>query len=169
MTTKGWEGLGIQRWGEPEALWKSRLVKKKIVAVFFSVRGDLEQVVLETRKTVAEMRNCQSSQETVPKLKDGSPKFVPNIWPALEHQCPDTPVLEHPPYCPDLAPCNLLLFTQLKNRLKGRRFVSNDDLLDASDDECAQPSLIKHGRISFKTGFEGWRIYNVWWSFFEKW
>jgi histone-lysine N-methyltransferase SETMAR len=46
-------------------------------------------------------------------------------------------VLEHPPYSPDLAPCDFALFPYVKNRLKGRWF-SNDDLLRAWDDECAQ-------------------------------
>jgi histone-lysine N-methyltransferase SETMAR len=30
-------------------------------------------------------------------------------------------VLPHPPYCPDLSPCDFLLFPRLKKRLKGRR------------------------------------------------
>jgi len=32
------------------------------------------------------------------------------------------PVLPHPPYSPDLAPCNLYLFPKLKSKLKGRHF-----------------------------------------------
>ena len=31
-------------------------------------------------------------------------------------------VLEHPPYSPDLAPCDFWLFPILKNRLAGRKF-----------------------------------------------
>jgi len=29
----------------------------------------------------------------------------------------------HPPYSPDLAPCNFLLFPRMKGQKKGKRFV----------------------------------------------
>jgi hypothetical protein len=32
------------------------------------------------------------------------------------------PVLEHPPYSPDLAPCDFYLFPKVKSALKGTRF-----------------------------------------------
>jgi len=31
-------------------------------------------------------------------------------------------VIPHPPYCPDLAPCDFFLFSKMKLKLKGRRF-----------------------------------------------
>jgi hypothetical protein len=31
-------------------------------------------------------------------------------------------VIPHPPYSPDLAPCDLFLFPKMKVKLKGRRF-----------------------------------------------
>ena len=36
------------------------------------------------------------------------------------------PVKEHPPYCPDLAPCDFFLFPKIKSALKGTRFESVD-------------------------------------------
>ncbi|KAL1454506.1 hypothetical protein WDU94_010745 [Cyamophila willieti] len=36
------------------------------------------------------------------------------------------PVLEHPPYSPDLAPCDFYLFPKIKSALKGTRFESVD-------------------------------------------
>ncbi|VVC44823.1 Hypothetical protein CINCED_3A022962 [Cinara cedri] len=35
-----------------------------------------------------------------------------------------TPVLEHAPYSPDLAPCDFFLFPKIKSALKGTRFES---------------------------------------------
>jgi len=35
-------------------------------------------------------------------------------------------VLEHPPYSPDLAPCDFFLFPKMKSTLKGTRFESID-------------------------------------------
>ena len=36
------------------------------------------------------------------------------------------PVMEHPPYSPDLAPCEFFLFPKIKSALKGTRFESVD-------------------------------------------
>ena len=36
------------------------------------------------------------------------------------------PVTEHPPYSPDLAPCDFFLFPKIKSALKGTRFESVD-------------------------------------------
>jgi len=36
------------------------------------------------------------------------------------------PVMEHPPYNPDLAPCDFFLFQKIKSALKGTRFESVD-------------------------------------------
>jgi hypothetical protein len=36
-------------------------------------------------------------------------------------------VLEHPPYLPDLAPCNFYLFPKIKSVLEGTHFLSADD------------------------------------------
>jgi len=36
-----------------------------------------------------------------------------------KHNIPSVP---HPPYSPDLAPCNVFLFPQLKKTMKGHRF-----------------------------------------------
>jgi hypothetical protein len=37
--------------------------------------------------------------------------------------------MDHPPYSPDLAPCNFWLFPKLKNGLKGQRFADLSDIL----------------------------------------
>jgi transposase len=36
--------------------------------------------------------------------------------------------MDHPPYSPDLAPCNYRLFPKLKNALKGQRFADIPDI-----------------------------------------
>ena len=36
--------------------------------------------------------------------------------------------LPHPPYSPDLAPCDFWLFPRIKKHLKGRVFNSNEDV-----------------------------------------
>jgi len=36
--------------------------------------------------------------------------------------------MDHPPYSPDLAPCDFWLFPKLKNALKGQRFADITDI-----------------------------------------
>ena len=40
-------------------------------------------------------------------------------------------VMPHPPYSPDLAPCDFSLFPELKKRLRGRRFTQNSAVVKA--------------------------------------
>nr|CAH7723476.1 unnamed protein product [Callosobruchus chinensis] len=44
------------------------------------------------------------------------------------------PVLEHPPYSPDLAPCDFYLFPKIKSSLKGTRFESVEDVKEKTAD-----------------------------------
>jgi transposase len=37
-------------------------------------------------------------------------------------------IVPHPPYSPDLAPCDFALFPKLKMKLKGRRFEAVSDI-----------------------------------------
>jgi hypothetical protein len=39
----------------------------------------------------------------------------------------------HPPYSPDLAPCDFYLFGDIKGRLAGASFEDPDQLLQATD------------------------------------
>jgi len=42
-------------------------------------------------------------------------------------------LLPHPPYSPDLAPCDFFLFPNLKNSLAGQKFVSNEEIVAATE------------------------------------
>jgi hypothetical protein len=37
-------------------------------------------------------------------------------------------VIAHPPYSPDLAPCDFFLFPKIKLKLKGRRFDTIEEI-----------------------------------------
>jgi transposase len=37
-------------------------------------------------------------------------------------------VIPHPPYSPDLAPCDFFLFPKMKLKLKGRRFETIEEI-----------------------------------------
>jgi transposase len=41
-------------------------------------------------------------------------------------------VLPHPPYSPDLAPCDFFFFSRLKGKVRGRRFQSTEEIITAT-------------------------------------
>ena len=55
----------------------------------------------------------------------------------------DMELLNHPPYSPDLAPCNYFLFPALKAKLRGRRFENVDNLQNAVKQELRKMSREK--------------------------
>ena len=61
-------------------------------------------------------------------------------------------VLEHPPYSPDLAPCNFYLFSKIKSVLKGTHFVSVENV-EAKTAEILN-SLTEH---DLRNCFEHWQ------------
>ena len=42
-------------------------------------------------------------------------------------------LLPHPPHSPDLAPCDYFMFPNLKKWLGGKRFSSNEEIIDATN------------------------------------
>ena len=59
--------------------------------------------------------------------------------------------LSHPPYSPDMAPCDFWFFPRLKSPLKGRHFLDREELIRATDD--AIRDLTKDGLLFV---FEKW-------------
>ena len=61
-------------------------------------------------------------------------------------------VIPHPPYSPDLAPCDFFLFPKLKLRMKGRRFDTIEEIQEESQRVLTQlqkgtsRDSSKHGR-----------------------
>ncbi|EFN78485.1 Histone-lysine N-methyltransferase SETMAR, partial [Harpegnathos saltator] len=42
-------------------------------------------------------------------------------------------LLPHPPYSPDLAPCDFFLFPNLKKSLAGQKFEPNEEVIAATE------------------------------------
>ena len=61
-------------------------------------------------------------------------------------------VIPHPPYSPDLAPCDFFLFPKLKLKLKGRRFVTTEGVQAES-----QRVLDTQREKDFQEAFQKWR------------
>ncbi|GFV50045.1 protein GVQW3 [Trichonephila clavipes] len=63
------------------------------------------------------------------------------------------PVLKHPPYSPDLAPCDFHLFPKVKSALKGTRFES----VEAVKEKAARV-LKELTKDDFQHCFQQWKI-----------
>jgi len=62
-----------------------------------------------------------------------------------------TTVMPHPPYSPDLAPCDFFLCPKLKRRMKGRRFDTTEEIHEESHSKSNSKNgtsreASKHGR-----------------------
>jgi hypothetical protein len=61
-------------------------------------------------------------------------------------------VIPHPPYSPDLAPCDFFLFPKMKLKLKGRRFDTIEEIQAES-----QRVLDSVTERDFQGAFQKWR------------
>jgi len=64
-------------------------------------------------------------------------------------------VLPHPPYSPDLAPCNFYLFPKLKSKLKGHHFGTMENIQKVVTDEL---NILKEN--DFQYCYDQWRKRN---------
>jgi hypothetical protein len=62
-------------------------------------------------------------------------------------------VIPHPPYFPDLAPCDFFLFPKMKLKLKGRRFDTIQEI-QAESHRVLDTVTEKE----FQKAFQKWRI-----------
>ena len=112
-------------------------VQKVMYAVFFSTQGPAIQIavpkgkdvtgkfyrdkVLKKLKRYYSKRRPKSGIKNIRLLYDNAPAHKARIVTEFLQQEKVT-VLPHPPYSPDLAPCDYFLFPRLKKMLAGRKF-----------------------------------------------
>jgi hypothetical protein len=100
-----------------------------------------------------------SKKKTVAALGNGDWHLHHNNAPAHSSSLVQTFLAKHyitqvcqPPYSPDLAPCDLCLFSELKMPLKGRRFQSANEIK-----ENATRQLMAIPKKEFSVCFEKWK------------
>ncbi len=117
----------------PRKPLKDFAMRKVMMTVFFDCQGVILIDFLNPREKVTAERYC----ETLTKLKESLRRKRPNLWRgrnfllhhdnASPHTAFDTVkklkqwkirTLEHPPYSPDLAPCDFALFPKLKAQIR---------------------------------------------------
>ena len=113
---------------------------KATLIVFFNIQGTVIAEWVSSGQTV----NQQYYIEVLTKLRESvrrkRPELGRNGWILHQDNAPahnalsvkqflankNITVLEHPPYSPDLTPCDFHLFPKIKSVLKGTHFVSAD-------------------------------------------
>ncbi|KAL4153743.1 hypothetical protein QTP88_001576 [Uroleucon formosanum] len=124
---------------------KARMSKSKFKAmliVFFDIKGIIFVEWVPSGQTV----NQYYYKEVLIKLRERVRKKRPDLWKngwvlhqdnAPAHSAfsiqrflteKKISVLQHPPYSPDIAPCDFFLFPKIKSFLKGTHFQTVDDV-----------------------------------------
>ncbi|MEE4247654.1 MAG: transposase [Kangiellaceae bacterium] len=139
-----WVPEGGQR---PLKARRSRSQGKRTFAIFFDSHGVVAMVKLQDQATVTArwyVEEClpvviSSVTERAPRTGMRGRRLhhdnAPAHTAAVTRQFLDQNgirTLPHPPYSPDLAPCDFWLFPKMKESLKGRRFQSDKDLEEAA-------------------------------------
>ena len=116
---------------------------KVMATVFWDSQGIILIDYLEKGRTITGQYYCALLDKFDAALKEKRPrlqrkKILFHHDNAPAHSCRLATVkldelryelLPHPPYSPDLAPCDFFLFPNLKKWLGGRRFTSNEEVI----------------------------------------
>jgi histone-lysine N-methyltransferase SETMAR len=73
------------------------------------------------------VKRCEKLTQAVLLLRDNAPVHKSRFSKAAVAEC-DFVEIDHPPYRPDLAPCNYFLFPNFKKTLKGTKLRDDDEL-----------------------------------------
>ena len=159
-----WKSLGSPR---PKKVRQSRSVIKSIFIVFFDIRGIVHHEFVPQCQTV----NAQFYCSVLRRPREDIRRKITELWCAgnwllrddiarshralathefLAHN--NVTTFPHPPYSPDLAPCDFFLFPKMKLQLKGRRFDRLEDIQRESQDV-----LGKLREQDFQHPFQQWQ------------
>lgn len=145
----------------PTTVKKQRSMKKVMYAVFFRSTGLVKAVKLEDQRTVtANWYTEVCLPEVLKELRirglmlhhDNASSHTAKK--TVEYlQTHGVQVVEHPPYSPDLAMCDFWLFFKLKKHLRGRRFLTEEEIHEAIMDFF--DSLTEN---DWRGAFEEWKV-----------
>lgn len=162
VQSKQWRRSGSPR---PIKFKATKSTQKVMTTIFWDTQGIVLIDFLEMRTTV----NSDSYIETLKKLKRAISKKRPHkdIHSIQLHHDNARPhmsfatkqhiekmgwsVVPHPPYSPDLAPCDFYLFGPLKNHIRGTRFDNVNEVKLAVKAWCK-----KQSSEFYQNGFDAW-------------
>jgi len=128
---------------KPTKVTRSRSVSKKMVASFVAKTGHVATICLEDRKSVnADWYTTVCLPEVIAELRKNNPnrRIILHHDNASSHTARRTieflaekkiELLDHPPYSPDLSPNDFFTFPRIKEKLRGQRFQSPEEAVEA--------------------------------------
>lgn len=128
---------------KPTKVVRARSVGKQMVACFFTKTGHVATVPLESQKTVnSAWYTTICLPEVFGKLRENNPnrRIILHHDNASSHTSRETKayldtqkieLMGHPPYSPDLAPNDFYLFPTIKDKLRGQRFATPEEAVEA--------------------------------------
>jgi len=159
-----WKSPGSPR---PKKARQSRSATKSMLVVFFDIRGTVNHEFVPEGQTV----NAEFYCNFLPRLREDIRRQRPELWCAgnlLLHDG-NAPshgalvtrgflarkgiiTLPHPPYSPELAPCDFFLFPKMKLQLNGRRFDRVEEIQRESQNVLG--TLLEQ---EFQHAFQQWQ------------
>jgi len=120
----------------------SRSQVKTMLVCFFDHKGIVHYEFIAQRQTVNQHCYSEVLTRLWESVRRKRPGLCPDKWIFHHDNAPVHDALrvceflaknsitkmDHPPYLPDLAPCDFWLFPKLKNALKGQRFADLPDI-----------------------------------------
>jgi [histone H3]-lysine36 N-dimethyltransferase SETMAR len=150
---------------KPTKVVRSRSVSKKMIACFVSKTGHVASIPLEDRRTVnAEWYTTICLPTVFSELRKGNKRrrIILHQDNASSHTAQQTrtylttqnvELMSHPPYSPDLSPNDFFTFPKIKNQLRGQRFTTPDDAVEAFKNE-----VLRVPSSEWKNCFDNWFI-----------
>lgn len=143
-----------------------RSARKVMMISFFDYRGMVYQHEVPPRTTVNGEYYKQVLKHLAEHIRRKRPELYPSGWRlhhdnARPHVCnivtqylarKNIECVPHPPYSPDLAPCDFFLFPRLKSDLRGQRFESSMAVVKKA--EAVLKSMSQNG---FQHVFQEWQ------------
>lgn len=127
----------------PTKVVRSRSVSKKMIACFFARTGHVATVALEDRATVnADWNKTICLPEVIDTMRKRNRKrrIILHHDNASAHTAAQTvgylkeknvELMAHPPYSPNLSPCDFFLFPMVKKKMHGQRFSTPKEAVQA--------------------------------------
>lgn len=127
----------------PTKVVRARSISKQMIASFFGINGHIATIPLENRKTVnSEWYTTICLPEIFKEIRKNNQRrrIILHHDNASSHTSVQTTqyltgqnieLMGHPPYSPDLAPNDFFLFPFVKNKLRGQRFMTPEEAVDA--------------------------------------
>ncbi|CAH2003801.1 unnamed protein product [Acanthoscelides obtectus] len=109
---------------------RSRSVSKKMVATFLLKAGHIATIPLnEQRIFITELRKINPERRIIIHQDNAISHTAQKTRQYLTEE--NVELLDHPPYSPDQSPNDFFTFPKIKNRLRGHRFQSPEEAVDA--------------------------------------